>query len=90
MAEISANGRAKGEGEPLDGHFTLKNGKFVRTQDVIRADIEEAARFIASMLNYSPLDVLRLNCYEFFRDLNRAELIADQHRKNLEKAKKRK
>lgn len=61
-----------GDGKPFDVHRKIAD------------DLEESTRFVCRVLNYSPTDVWKLNCYEFFRDLVRAHKITDAQKKQHE------
>lgn len=47
-------------------------------------NLEEAARYIAMTIGITLEDVLKANCYTFFRDLNRAKEINKERKKKAD------
>lgn len=62
-----------------------QGGKQYNTHNKIAEDIEEATRFVSEVLGYSPADVWKMNCYEFWRDFLRAKQRSESQLKQMEK-----
>lgn len=88
-AIASSGKKAVPGGKNLDGHVILENGKFVDNQERIGQHLDEAARYLCQVLNYSLTDVYQMNCYQFHRELLFAEQFQEKERKSIEKWQKK-
>lgn len=73
----------------MSGYVAYRKGKPVKVAGYIRETMEDATRFVCDILGYSPAEVWRMDVYEFFRDLARAEKRQAAQLKQLEKWRKK-
>lgn len=85
IASITASDAQRVDSEALIGYFYYRERQFFSIEDKIVRDLEESTRCVCQVLNYSPGDVWKMNCYEFFRDLMRANTITEQRKAELRK-----
>lgn len=90
VSGITASDAPAVDSQDLNGYFYRKDGKFFGIEDKITADIEETTRFVCQVLSYSPGEVWRMNIYEFYRDLMRANVIIEQRKSEMKKWQKNK
>lgn len=69
--------------------MTVVNGRAVEIEEHIQKNIEDAARFVGEMLGYSPSEVWKMDCFEFFRDIVRANKKLNAQLKEIEKWQKK-
>lgn len=75
--------------EQISGYVAYKKGKPVQVAEYIRETMEDATRFVCSIMGHSPAGIWKMDVYEFFRDLVRAEKRQQAQIKQLEKWQKK-
>lgn len=73
VERLTETNRQSGQGQPLVGWVGIENGKLFSIQERIGNQLDEAARYIAEALNYSLTDIQKMDCYQFHRDILRAQ-----------------
>lgn len=87
VERIAETNRQGGEGQPLIGWVGIENGKLFSIQERIGNQLDEAARYITETLHYSLSDVQRMDCYQFHRDILRAQKAQEERIKAYKNGK---
>lgn len=70
----------------IGGHLSVKNGKYIDTDELFRQNVESQIGFTVAALGYgSPKEYWSTNVYEFYRAFVRAYEVNKRREKAMEK-----